>query len=207
MPAVSNFVDTDRLRMHYLDTGPADGTPVVLIHGNLATGRFMEHVMEMLPAGYRGIAPDMRGFGDTDQVDIDATRGLRDWSDDTHALLHALGADEPAHLVGWSTGGGAVACYAVDRPEKVRSLTLIDPVSPFGFGSTKDAGGTPCFDDYAGSGGGGVVPEFVERLAAGDVTDESPMSPRNVINSSYGRPSTGSPRSGRTCSSPRSSRR
>jgi pimeloyl-ACP methyl ester carboxylesterase len=185
MPAESKFADTDRLRVHYLESGPTDGVPVVLIHGNLATGRFMEGIMDALPDGYRGIAPDMRGFGDTEAKPIDATRGLRDWADDARSLVEALGIDQPVHLVGWSTGGAAIAHYAIDHPEEVRSLTFIDPVSPFGFGSTKDAGGAMCFDDYAGSGGGGVVPEFVERLAARDESEESPLSPRNVINSSY----------------------
>ncbi|HEX6220678.1 MAG TPA: alpha/beta hydrolase, partial [Acidimicrobiia bacterium] len=165
MSAESKFADTDRLRIHYLASGPADGEPVILIHGNLATGRFMEGILEDLPKGYRGIAPDMRGFGDTEPQPIDATRGLRDWADDIHALVQALAITQPIHLVGWSTGGAAIASYTIDRPDRVRSITFIDPVSPYGFGSTKDSAGAACFDDYAGSGGGGVVPEFVERLA------------------------------------------
>ncbi|MFZ0013883.1 MAG: alpha/beta hydrolase [Acidimicrobiia bacterium] len=185
MPAAPKFADTDRLRVHYLESGPSEGEPIVLVHGNLATGRFMEGIIDRLPDGYRAIAPDMRGFGDTEPKPIDGTRGLRDWSDDIRSLVGALGIEEPAHLVGWSTGGAAIACYSIDHPDEVRSLTLIDPVSPYGFGSTKDATGTPCFDDYAGSGGGGVVPEFVERLASRDESEDSPMSPRNVINSSY----------------------
>src|ERR1700693_2160841 len=147
----SKTVRTDRLNMHYIESGPADGIPVVLIHGNLATGRFYEHLMPDAPKGYRLIAPDMRGFGDTERVPIDATRGLRDWADDTYSLVQALGITSPVHLVGWSTGGAAIANYAEDRP--VASLTFIDPVSPFGFGGTRlDV--TPCFPDYAGSGGG-----------------------------------------------------
>jgi len=181
----SKFAETDRLRIHYLESGAADGEPVVLIHGNLATGRFMEGILDDLPDGYRGIAPDMRGFGDTEPKPIDATRGLRDWADDTRSLVRALGIDQPIHLLGWSTGGAAIAAYTIDSPDQVRSITFIDPVSPYGFGSTKDATGTSCFDDYAGSGGGGVVPEFVERLSDEDDSDESPLSPRNVMNSSY----------------------
>jgi pimeloyl-ACP methyl ester carboxylesterase len=73
----------------------------------------------------------------------------------------------------------------MDNPGTVRSITLIDPVSPYGFGATKDLHGTPCFPDFAGSGGGGVAPEFVERLQAKDRTEESPLSPLNVMNSSY----------------------
>ena len=41
----SEVVSTDRLRMRYLDSGPEDGIPVVMIHGNLSTGRFWEQVM------------------------------------------------------------------------------------------------------------------------------------------------------------------
>ena len=73
----SETVKTDRLRMRYIDSGPQDGVPVVMIHGNLSTGRFFEHLMPGAPAAYRLIAPDMRGFGDTESKPIDATRGLR----------------------------------------------------------------------------------------------------------------------------------
>lgn len=178
----AHTIDTERLRIHYLDAGPADGIPVVMIHGNLATGRFFEHLFPGAPDRYRFIAPDMRGFGDTERLPLDATRGMRDWADDTYALVQALEIGEPLHLVGWSTGGAAIAAYAMDRP--VRSLTFIDPVSPYGFGGVK-LDGTPCFPDYAGSGGGGGSPEFAERLATKDRSSDSPLSPRNVMNSSY----------------------
>jgi len=180
----SHAVDTDRLRIHLVESGPEDGIPVVLIHGNLSTGRFYEHLFEGAPDRYRLIAPDMRGFGDTESVPIDATRGLRDWADDTAALVEALGVETP-HLVGWSTGGAAIAAYAMDRP--VASLTLIDPVSPYGFGGVK-LDGTPHFPDYAGSGGGTGNPEFTGRLAAGDRSADGDFAPRNVMNSAYWRP-------------------
>jgi len=180
----SHSVDTDRLRMHLVESGPEDGVPVVLIHGNLSTGRFYEHLFEAAPERYRLLAPDMRGFGDTENVPIDATRGLRDWADDTAALVEALGIEMP-HLVGWSTGGAAVAAYALERP--VASLTLLDPVSPYGFGGVK-LDGTPHFPDYAGSGGGTGNPAFTARLEAGDRSADGDFAPRNVMNSSYWRP-------------------
>lgn len=185
LPGVtSHYVQTSRLKMHYLAYGPDDGIPVVLVHGNLSTGRFYEHIMPNALAGYRFIMPDMRGFGDTERLPIDATRGLRDWADDTYALVQALGITQPVHLSGWSTGGAAVAAYAIDRPAQVASLTFIDPVSPYGFGGTH-VDGTPCYPDYAGSGGGTGNADFAQRIANGDRSSESPLSPRNVINSSY----------------------
>src|SRR3954452_1345234 len=185
LPGVrSQPLAADRLRVHYLESGPADGVPVVLLHGNLSTGRFYEHLMPGAPPGLRLIAPDMRGFGDSEPAPIDATRGLRDWADDTAALLRALGVEQPPHLAGWSTGGAAIAAYALERP--VASLTFIDPVSPYGYGGTF-ADGTPCFPDYAGSGGGTTNADFVARLAAGDRTAQADTSPRSVMNSAYWR--------------------
>src|SRR3954451_10743636 len=179
-------VDTDRLGMQVHESGPEDGIPVVLIHGNLSTGRFYEHLFDVAPERYRLIAPDMRSFGDSDPAPIDATRGLRDWADDTFALLQALELDAPPHLVGWSTGGAAIAEFALQHP--VASLTFIDPVSPYGFGAVK-RDGTPHYADYAGSGGGTANPEFTARLAAGDRSGEGDTAPRNVLNRSYWNPS------------------
>src|SRR3954464_3353897 len=182
----SHIVQTDRLRMQVLESGPGDGVPVVLLHGNLSTGRFYEHLMPGARARSRLIAPDMRGFGDTEPVPIDATRGLRDWADDTAALLVALGVERAPHLGGGSTGGAAITAYAFERP--VASLTFIDPVGPYGYGATR-LDGTPHHADFAGSGGGTANPEFTARLAAGDRSADGDTAPRDVMNSSYWNPS------------------
>jgi pimeloyl-ACP methyl ester carboxylesterase len=177
--------------MHRIESGPADGVPVVLVHGNLSTGRFYEHLMPDAPEHLRLVAPDMRGFGDTEPAPIDATRGLDDWADDVAALLRTLAIDRPVHLAGWSTGGAAIAAFAMARP--VASLTFIDPVAPYGYGGVR-RDGTPCFADYAGSGGGTGSPDFTQRLAAGDRSTDSAASPRNVMNASYWSPNHREPR-------------
>jgi pimeloyl-ACP methyl ester carboxylesterase len=89
------------------------------------------------------------------------------------------------HLVGWSMGAGVVLQYLLDHPERVASLALVAPVSPYGFGGTKDADGTPVHESGAGSGGGAANPEFVAAIAAGDTTADSPTSPRAVLRSFY----------------------
>jgi pimeloyl-ACP methyl ester carboxylesterase len=87
-------------------------------------------------------------------------------------------------------GGGVVLQYLTDRPgaHRVASLTLVDPVSPFGFGGTRGVDGILCDPWGAGSGGGGANPEFVERLAGKDRTDKSPLSPRQVLLAHYVKP-------------------
>lgn len=185
----SEVVATSRLRTHLLTAGPEDGVPVLLVHGNASSSRFWEETLAALPPRYRGIAPDLRGFGGSEALPLDASRGLRDFADDLRALVEALGlADTPIHLVGWSAGGTVVMQYALDHPAEVSSLTLVNPMSPYGFGGTRDTSGTPCWPDHAGSGGGTANPEFVRRLAAGDRSDEDPSSPRNVMNGFYFKP-------------------
>ncbi len=68
------IVPTDRLRMHVWTSGPADGRPLLLVHGNITTGGFWKYVEEALPGDVRVIAPDMRAFGRTEPLPIDATR-------------------------------------------------------------------------------------------------------------------------------------
>ncbi|WP_322802399.1 alpha/beta hydrolase [Thermoflexus sp.] len=180
------LVRTSRLNFHVLFAGPPDGEPVVFIHGNVSSATFWEETMQALPAGFRAIAPDLRGYGESERRPVDATRGLRDFSDDLHALVEALGLTR-FHLIGHSMGGGIAMQYAIDHAERILSLTLVDPLSPFGFGGTKDLEGTPCWPDYAGSGGGTANPEFVRRLAAGDRSEESDFSPRRVLRAFYGK--------------------
>jgi hypothetical protein len=62
------------------------------------------------------------------------------------------------------------------------------PHVPYDFGGTKDVDGTPCWADFAGSGGGTANPEFVRRLEAKDRTEGDPNSPRNVMNNFYFKP-------------------
>ncbi len=61
-------------------------------------------------------------------------------------------------------------------------------MAPFGFGGTRDVAGTPCYPDFAGSGGGTANPEMVRRISAGDRTDEDLVSPRRVLTTLYGQP-------------------
>lgn len=182
----ARIVDTPRLSVNILErAGDDPATPaertVVLVHGNVSSALFWQEIMQDLPSDLRVIAIDLRGFGGTEHAPIDATRGVRDFSDDIRVTLDALGIDT-AHLVGWSMGGGVAMQYALDHP--VLSLTLQAPVSPFGFGGTR-RDGTRLTDDDAGCGGGGANPDFVQRLTDRDATAEAQTSPRSVFRAGY----------------------
>jgi len=195
-------ITTSRLTTHVLESGSSSAPPLVLVHGNVSAAAFFAPLMADLADRYHCIAPDLRGFGRSERKPVDARRGLRDFSDDVHALVLALteagrlSAETAPVLLGWSLGGGVVMQYAIDHPADnpvdspgaARALVLESPMAPFGFGGTRDAAGTPCYPDFAGSGGGTANPEMVRRLGAGDRTDEDLVSPRRVLTNLYGQP-------------------
>jgi pimeloyl-ACP methyl ester carboxylesterase len=182
------MIDTPRLKIHALFSGPQDGTPVLFFHGNASSSTFWEEIMLKLPAGFRGIAMDLRGYGDTEDKLIDATRGLGDWVDDAMAFKRALDIGE-YHAVGHSLGGMLLFNLIAADSANIRSATLVDPGSPYGFGGTKDVKGTPTYDDYAGSGGGVVNPDFPRLIQEQDRSSDNPQaSPRVVMNSFYWKP-------------------
>ena len=180
-------VRTSRLEQFVLTSGPEDGVPVLLVHGNASNSTFWEEVMLALPPRYRAIAPDLRGYGETEDKLIDATRGSADWVDDLLALKEALGI-ERYHVAGHSLGGFVLWRLVAEDAPNVLSATFVAPGSPYGFGGTRDLDGTPTHPDFAGSGGGLVNPEMVRRMTAGDRSTEDPSSPRNVMNSLYWKP-------------------
>ncbi len=184
---VQNTVQTERLTVAYLEAGSGP-TPLVLIHGNASSALFFQDLMLDLAfqARYKIYAPDMRGYGDSETLPVDGTRGVRDYADDLAAFVRALNLP-PFHLLGWSLGGNIAMQYAIDYPELLRSLTLLAPGSPFGFGGTKGAEGVPTWPDFAGSGGGTGNPDFVQRIERGDRGSDQ-NSPRTVMNTFYFKP-------------------
>lgn len=154
---------------------------VVFVHGEVSSSEFWMSSMLDLPSDLRVIAIDLRGFGATEHAPVDATRGLRDFSDDLHATLDTLAVRAP-HVVGWSMGGGVIMQYALDH--HVRSLTLQAPVSPYGFGGTRRDGSRLTGDD-AGTGAGAASPDFVQRLTDADTSDDAATSPRSMLRTMY----------------------
>ncbi|MGC0249549.1 alpha/beta hydrolase [Pseudactinotalea sp. Z1748] len=184
-------VDTGRLRTHVRMAGEAsaEGGTVILVHGNCSSSAFFHRLLTTLPEGWRGIAPDLRGYGDTEVAPLDATRGMGELSDDVIALMDALGVERAA-FVGHSAGAGVIMQLAIDHPGRVARMLLEAPASPYGFGGTAGTDGTPVWPDFAGSGGGTANPDFAAAIAAGDRSTDHPHSPLSVFRALYVAPGT-----------------
>src|ERR1700755_3096880 len=115
---IAERVPTSRLAMAVLSVAGRTGPPVLFVHGNVSSSLFWQPTMLALPTGFRPLAGDLRGFGDTDPErvacppgsrrrgvalrgsgeprpePVAATRGLRDYADDVPATIDALGLDD-----------------------------------------------------------------------------------------------------------------
>lgn len=178
----SRFMETDRLRMHFLSAGSPESTPMLFLHGNTSSSTIWEEFMLGLADDFYCLAPDLRGFGDTEKKVIDATRGIDDWLDDLTALIQELELAK-FHLVGHSLGG--FVCWGLigRHANNIMTATLMSPGPPMGFGGIHGEKGVPNNPDYSGSGGGIVVEAFADRIIAGDRSTDHPFySPRNMMN-------------------------
>lgn len=113
-------------RMHYVDEGPRDGRPIVMVHGNPTWGylyrRFIDAVVE---AGYRAVVLDHLGFGRSDKPDDASLYGIPRHADRCEALLESLNLQD-ATIVVQDWGGPIGLAWAARHPERVRSLVVLN---------------------------------------------------------------------------------
>lgn len=114
-------LQTDGIAIYYEEEGA--GEPVVLIGGLTSTVEVWELQRRALAQAYRVVLPDNRGSGRTRVAADDGSRSIRRFAADVLALLDGLGL-ERVHLVGASMGGMIVQQFAVDHPERLRSLII-----------------------------------------------------------------------------------
>ncbi len=115
--------------LHYEDTG-GDGRPVVLIHGwPLSSMAWKDNVGALESAGYRVVAYDRRGFGDSEKPDNGYD--YDQLSADLEGLLQKLDLTDVT-LVGFSMGGGEVARYVSSYGEqRLHSVVFASAVPPY----------------------------------------------------------------------------
>ena len=116
-------VTANGLRFHLAEHGPADGELVLLLHGFPEFWWSWRHQLVALgDAGYRVVAPDLRGYGASDKP----PRGYDGYtlSSDVAGMIRALGAKR-AHLVGHDWGGLLAWTVATLHPGIVASMTAV----------------------------------------------------------------------------------
>jgi pimeloyl-ACP methyl ester carboxylesterase len=113
-------------RLEYVEQGPADITPLILLHGVTDSCRSFDLVLRHLPATIRALAISQRGHGDTDRPD--SGYSYSDLSDDLLAFLNEVGIDR-AIIAGHSMGSMVAQRFAVDHPTRVAGLVLLGAFS------------------------------------------------------------------------------
>lgn len=127
MPFLTHSTEERDVDIYFEDYG--FGQPVILIHGWPLSHRAWEkQVSAVVDAGYRCIAYDRRGFGNSD-----APWGQYDYStlaSDLHAIIHQLGLEDVI-LVGFSMGGGEVVRYCTDYgTSNIDRVVLVASIIP-----------------------------------------------------------------------------
>lgn len=131
VPPVERFVTANSLR-HHLIEWPAEGPTVLLAHGFLDLAWSFKDVAERLRArGFRCVAWDWRGHGETDPIGAGGYYHFPDYVLDLDELWPLLVPEgEKAHLVGHSMGGSAVTMFASVRSDRLKTLSLLEGLGP-----------------------------------------------------------------------------
>ena len=117
----SNYVSANNLRVHYVRSG--QGPPMVLLHGWPEFWYTWRHCIPTLAKQYSVVAPDLRGFGDTEKSPPGRNAGspAETLAEDLLGLIDELGFDRIA-LVSGDVGAYASMAFARKWPERLRGL-------------------------------------------------------------------------------------
>lgn len=120
-------LNANGIGFHALADGPADGPLVLCLHGFPELGRSWRHQLPALAsAGYRAVAPDLRGYGETE---LRGPFDLPTLVEDVAALVAVLGR-ERAVVMGHDWGGAVAWSVAARRPSVVERLVVLNCPPP-----------------------------------------------------------------------------
>ena len=126
-PISSHFATANGVRLHYLQAGKGDATPVILLHGYTDTSHMWLPLIRQLDDRCVVIAPDLPGIGDSS---IPATGyDKKTVAQDIHTLVRQLGYRK-VKLVGHDIGLMVAYAYAAQYPDEVENITLMDAFLP-----------------------------------------------------------------------------
>lgn len=113
------------IRVHYVTAG--SGEPLLLLHGTPKTHWYWNEVIPLLTEDFTVVAPDLRGFGDSDRPYAKEGYDVQTNADDMAELMTALGHDE-FHVHGEDRGAEFAYGLAATRPERVKTLSFAEMV-------------------------------------------------------------------------------
>ncbi|HEY7434058.1 MAG TPA: alpha/beta hydrolase [Methylomirabilota bacterium] len=124
MSFTERSVRVNGVTLHYLDWGPAEASPVVLLHGITGHARVWDHLAERLVPARRVLALDQRGHGDSEPAPDDDYR-VGTMADDVAAFAGSLRLERFA-LLGHSMGGRIAIQYAAAHAARLDRLVIVD---------------------------------------------------------------------------------
>lgn len=124
----TDYVQLPGLKMHYAQAGEGQNT-LLFVHGYSASWRIWRGVMESVPDDFRALAVDVRGSGDSDKPDAGHT--VRQMSEDIYQFARALDLKDFT-MVGHSMGGVITIDFAIEHPELLKSMVMVNPAPPDG---------------------------------------------------------------------------
>jgi pimeloyl-ACP methyl ester carboxylesterase len=127
MPLEHRFIETNGVRLHCVLDGA--GPLVILLHGFPQCWYSWRHQLAALAPHYRVVAPDLRGYNESDKPEGVASYALSESSADIVGLIHALGERE-AVIVAHDFGGAVAWTLAAEHPEVVRKLVVLNCPHP-----------------------------------------------------------------------------
>ncbi len=126
-PFAGQYLDLNGNRLHYLDEGPRDANPVVMLHGNPTWSFYYRHLVHQLKDRWRTIVPDHLGMGLSDTPSVEKyPYTLSQRVDDLESLLSHLGLRKNLTLVLHDWGGMIGMAYATRHPERVRRFVIFN---------------------------------------------------------------------------------
>ena len=113
--------------MHFVDEGPVDGQPVIMLHGNPTWSFYYREVIRNLSASHRCLAPDHIGMGLSDRpADAEYAYTLKSRVADLGEWLDAVEPERPVDLVVHDWGGAIGLSWAAAHPQRVRRIVILN---------------------------------------------------------------------------------
>lgn len=124
--ADSNYVTINGNEFFYRDSG--EGTPIILIHGWPLSSSLFDDNIPALAEEYRVIAPDLRGFSNSEMSGTPSEIRVEDYAQDVLALMDELEIEQ-AVIGGMSMGGPIVFAMHEQAPERFLGMLLINTIA------------------------------------------------------------------------------